>query len=141
MTATQRARVRLTAEDGTALIIALMSMMLLTALAAAVVMVGTTETRISRNYRDSQEALYAADAAVERVVQDLLLIPRWNDILSGTSQSGFVDGTMTSLKTLPGGTSITLCCAATTATGQLQAETDTLNQCVANIQQLMLLAW
>ena len=41
--------------------------------------------------------------AVERVVQDLLLIPRWNDILAGTAQSGFVDGAMTSTKTLPGG--------------------------------------
>ena len=61
-----------------------MAMMLLTALGAAVVMVSSTETRISGNYRDSQEALYAADAAVERVVQDLLLVPRWNDILNGT---------------------------------------------------------
>ena len=48
---------------------------------AAVVMVSNTETKIAGNYRNSQEALYAADAAVERVVQDLLLIPRWNDIL------------------------------------------------------------
>ena len=69
-----------------------MAMMLLTALGAAVVMVSSTETHIAGNYRNSQEALYAADAAVERVVQDLLLIPRWNDILSGTAQSGFVDG-------------------------------------------------
>ena len=59
-----------------------MAMMLLTALGAAVVMVSNTETHIAGNYRDSQEALYAADAAVERVVQDLLLIPRWNDILA-----------------------------------------------------------
>ena len=67
-----------------------MAMMLLTALGAAVVMVSSTETRIAGNYRNSQEALYAADAAVERVVQDLLLVPRWNDILAGTAQSGFV---------------------------------------------------
>ena len=69
-----------------------MAMMLLTALCAAVVMVSNTETHIAANYRNSQEALYAADAAVERVVEDLLLIPRWNDILAGTAQSGFVDG-------------------------------------------------
>jgi hypothetical protein len=141
MTAMPRLRTRLSAEDGTALIIALMAMMLLTALGAAVVMVSSTETRIARNYRDSQEALYAADAAVERVVQDLLLVPRWNDILGGTAQSGFVDGSMTSLKTLPGGASMTLCCAATTVTGQLQADTDTLNQWGANNPQWKLFAW
>src|SRR5207237_7108838 len=118
---------RIRDERGTALIIALMAMMLLTALGAAVVMVSSTETAISSNYRNGQEALYAADAALERVVQDLLMIPRWNDILTGTSQSGFVDGAMTAQKTLPGGGRMTLCCGANTATGQLQSETDTLN--------------
>src|SRR4026207_792764 len=78
-----RFNARLAEERGTALIIALMAMMLLTALGAAVVMVSNTETSISSNYRNSQEALYAADAAVERVVQDLLLIPRWNGGLAG----------------------------------------------------------
>ncbi len=66
-----------------------MAMMLLTALGAAVVMVSSTEVKIAGNYRNSQETLYAADAAVERVVQDLLLIPRWNDILAGSAQSAF----------------------------------------------------
>ena len=64
-------------------------------------MVTNTETMISANYRNSQEALYAADAAVERVVQDLLMMPRWNDMLAGTVQSSFIDGAMTSTKTLP----------------------------------------
>src|SRR6476661_10509449 len=98
-----RLHTRLANEEGAALIIALMAMLLLTALAAAVVMVSSTEVKIAGNYNNGQETLYAADAAVERVVQDLLLIPRWNDILSGSAQSGFVDGAMTSAKTLPGG--------------------------------------
>jgi len=132
---------RLKDERGAALIIALLAMMLLTALGAAVVMVGNTETRIAGNYRNSQEALYAADAAVERVVQDLLLIPRWNDILNGTAQSGFVDGNMTSAKALPGGGHVTLCCGANTATGQLQSDTNTLNQWGANNPQWKLFAW
>jgi len=136
-----RFRARLADEQGVALIIALMAMMLLTALGAAVVMVSNTETHIAGNYRNSQEALYAADAAVERIVQDLLLIPRWNDILNGTAQSGFVDGTMTSPKTLPGGGHMTLCCGPNTATAQLQAETDTLNLWGANNPQWKLFAW
>ena len=79
-----------------------MAMMLLTALGAAVVMVSNTETMISDNYRNSQEALYAADAAVERVVQDLLMVPRWNDILAGTAQSSFIDGAMTATEDAAG---------------------------------------
>jgi PilX N-terminal len=124
-------------ERGTALIIALMAMMLLTALGAAVVMVSSTETHISSNYRTSQEALYAADAAVERVVEDLLMIPRWNDILSGASQSAFVDGAAGVSKTLPGGGTITL----TSATTALQSDTDTLNLWGPNNPQWKLFAW
>jgi hypothetical protein len=137
MTMRSRGRARLRDERGTALIIALMAMMLLTALGAAVVMVSSTETHISSNYRNGQEALYAADAAVERVVQDLLLIPRWNDILSGASQSGFVDGSAAGEKTLPGGGVMTL----TAATAALQADTDALNQWPGNNPHWQLFAW
>ncbi|HJR61999.1 MAG TPA: pilus assembly PilX N-terminal domain-containing protein [Vicinamibacterales bacterium] len=137
----KRLRTRLGDEHGTALIIALMSMMLLTALGAAVVMVSRTETAIANNYRNSQEALYAADAAVERVVQDLLMVPRWNDILAGASQSSFIDGAMTSAKELPGGGRITLCCGAGTATGELQAETDGVDLWGLNNPQWRLFAW
>jgi hypothetical protein len=141
MNTMQRLRARLSNQEGSALIIALMAMMLLTALGAAVVMVSSTETRIAGNYRNSQEALYAADAAVERAMQDLLLVPRWNDILQGTTQSSFVDGDSTSLITLPGGGTMTLCCAANTATGQLQTDTDTLNLWGANNPKWKLFAW
>ncbi len=141
MTTMNRFRTRLSNEEGTALIIALMAMMLLTALGAAVIMVSNTETHISANYRNSQEALYAADAAVERVVEDLLMVPRWNDILSGTVQSAFVDGSMSSSKSLPSGGTMTLCCGTNTATGQLQTETDTLNLWGANNPQWKLYAW
>src|SRR4026207_1127633 len=141
MTNMNRFRTRIANGQGAALIIALMAMMLLTALGAAVVMVSNTETHIAANYRNSQEALYAADAAVERVVQDLLLVPRWNDILAGTAQSGFVDGAMTSAKTLPGGGQMTLCCGKDNGTGQLQADTDTLNLWAGNNPQWKLFAW
>ena len=90
-----RLRTRLAGEEGTALVIALMAIMLLTALGATVVMVTNTETKIAANHRNSTEALYAADAAVERVVQDLLMVPRWNDILNGTAHSAFSDGSPT----------------------------------------------
>jgi Tfp pilus assembly protein PilX len=120
---------RLKREEGAALIIALMATMLLTALGMTLVLTSNTETMISANYRNSQEALYAADAAVERVVQDLLMIPRWNDILTaGTpsqlafTRSGFIDTTTT--PSIPNsGQTINL----VTATQNLQSSTDTQN--------------
>jgi hypothetical protein len=132
----RRLGLRLRNEEGTALIIALMSMMLLTALGAAVVMVSRTETAIANNYRNSQEALYAADAAVERVVQDLLMVPRWNDILGGTVTSSFSDGSASSI-VLPGGGRINL----VNATTALQAESDTADLWGPNDPQWRLFAW
>jgi hypothetical protein len=136
-----RFHTRLANDEGTALIIALMSMLLLTALAAAVVMVSSTEVKIAGNYNNAQETLYAADAAVERVVQDLLLIPRWNDILSGSVKSALIDGSDSVSKAVPGGSRILLCCSATSATGQIQALTDTANLWGANNPQWKLFAY
>ncbi len=137
MTANHRAGGGFANENGTALIIALMAMMLLTALGAAVVMVSRTETAIANNYRNSQEALYAADAAIDRVVQDLLMVPRWNDMLAGTTTSSFIDGAPGVSKILPGGGTITL----TSATAELQAITDAADEWGANDPQWKLFAW
>ena len=132
---------RLGNENGSAIIISLMAMMLLTAFAAGVVMVSNTETMIASNYRNSQEALYSADAAAERVVQDLLLVPRWNDILSGAEISSFVDGARDGAKQIPGGGKITLCCGTSSVTGQLQVDTDTADLWGLNNPQWRLFAW
>src|SRR5918993_3808905 len=137
----KRFRTRIGNEEGTALIVALMSMMLLAALAAGVVMVSNTETMIAANHRNSQEAIYAADAVVEHVVQDLLMVSRWNDVLGGTVQSSFIDGAMDTQKTLLGGGKIALCCGTNTATTQLQADTDGLNLWGANNPRWRLFAW
>lgn len=128
---------RLIDERGTALVIALMAMMLLMALGAATVMVSRTETAIASNYRNSHEALYAADAAVERVIQDLLMVPRWDDVLAGVVKSGFVHGSDSAPTTLPGGGRLTL----TAATTQLQSESDTVGRWGANNPQWRLYAW
>ena len=138
-----RLRSRLADQRGAALIIALMAMMLLTALGATVFMVSRTETAIANNYRDSQEALYAADAAIERVVQDLLMVPRWNDILANGGSgvagvtSSFTVGNPASSITIPAGGTVTL----NTATANLQATTDAENLWGANNPQWRLFAW
>lgn len=113
-------------ERGTALVIALMATLLLSALGMAVIMVSQTETMITANFNHAQEALYAADAGIERAVQDVLLAPRWDDVLGGTSTSGWIDGTTS--PTLPDGTSLNL----TSETARLQSETDTADLWGAN---------
>jgi hypothetical protein len=100
-------------ERGMALIVALMSMLLLSALGLGLMMTTMTETMIANNYRESGESLYAADAAVERVMQDLLTIPDWNRILMAPpsgQQSSFVDGTI-GTRTLEDGSVIDLAAA------------------------------
>ena len=60
-------------ESGVALIIALLAIVLMTALGMALMLNSQTETMISANYRDATEAEYAADAGIERVMlQDFL---------------------------------------------------------------------
>jgi hypothetical protein len=79
-------------ERGAALIVSLMAMLLLSALGFALVMTTMTETKIAGNYTASQEAMYAADAAIERAMQDVLTVADWNSMLSGSVKSAFVDG-------------------------------------------------
>lgn len=95
-------------ERGAALITALMALLLLSALGFALVMSTSTETKITGNFRGGQEALYAADAGVERVMDDLLTVPDWNKILQGNIRSAFVDGSPSGTRTLSDGTTIDL---------------------------------
>jgi hypothetical protein len=98
---------RLGDEQGVALIIALLTMLFLTALGMALSLTTMTERRISSNYRDGVETIYAADAGVERVMQDVLTVPDWNRILDGTATSSFVDGAP-GARTLPDGSVLNL---------------------------------
>ena len=130
-TATPRSQ----SEQGSALIIALIATVLLTSLGLGLIMLSDTETAISNNFRAGNETLYAADAAVERVVQDLLLVPRWNDVLTGVTQSSFVDNTMT--PTTPYGASLSLSAMTT----ELQAQSDATAPWGANNPQWHLFAY
>jgi hypothetical protein len=99
---------RLQREDGMAVIIALMAMMLMTALGMSLVLTTSSETMIAGNFRSGGEALYAADAILERSMDDLLTIPDWNKLLDGTLQSGFIDGPPSGERLLPDGSKIDL---------------------------------
>ncbi len=95
-------------EDGTALLLALMAMLLMTALGTALVLTTSSETLIASHFRNSAEGLYAADAVLERSLDDLLTVADWNQLLNGTVQSPFVDGPPTGARALADGSSIDL---------------------------------
>jgi hypothetical protein len=96
-------------ENGVALIAAMLAMMLMMALGAVLVMTTSSETLIANNYRKSSEAFYAADAALERALNDLFEVANWDPVLNGLAQSAFVDGLpLTFVRTLSDGSEIDL---------------------------------
>ena len=101
---------RASGEEGMALIVALMATTLLMALGIALTMTTMTEGKIASNYRDGTEAIYAADAAIERVMQDILTVPDWNNILNTANPltAAFIDGAPGGPRQLADGTTIDL---------------------------------
>ncbi|HZR22537.1 MAG TPA: pilus assembly PilX N-terminal domain-containing protein [Vicinamibacterales bacterium] len=97
---------RIREEKGIALLVALMAVMLMGALGAALVMTTSSETIIASNYSRGNEGLYAADAAFERAMDDILTVPDWNNLLNGSTQSAFIDGPPSGTRTLPDGSTI-----------------------------------
>jgi hypothetical protein len=107
-------------ERGSALVVALMSMLLLSALGVALILTTSTETMLAANYGSGQEALYAADAAMERAMLEIPGMTDFDALLSGTLTSSFRDGSPGS-RTLPDGSTLDLLeltnlanCASTT---------------------------
>jgi hypothetical protein len=95
-------------EDGMALLVVMMASLLMTALGVALVLATLSETLIATNFRNVGESLYAADAILERAIDDLLTAPDWNSLLSGSVQSAFTDGPPSGSRTLPDGAPIDL---------------------------------
>ena len=74
---------RVQTECGVALVIALMATTLMLTLGCALVLLSSSETVITANFRAAHEAAYAADAAMERALADLRNVPDWTTVLSG----------------------------------------------------------
>lgn len=79
-------------EGGVALILVLLVMMTVSALAMSLALMVSTESRVAANYRDGMEVHYGAEAALERVLQDLASQPDFNVVLAGGATSTFTDG-------------------------------------------------
>jgi Tfp pilus assembly protein PilX len=95
-------------DNGVAMVIAMMALLLMTALGVALILNTSSETTISSNYRSGSEGLYAADAIIERAMDDLLTVANWNQLLTGSVQSAFVDGPPSGVRTLADGSTLAL---------------------------------
>jgi hypothetical protein len=85
-----------------ALIIVLMAMSVMAALGLALMLTTMAERKIAGTFERGSEAFYAADAGVERAMQDLLRLPSWDGLLTGTVTSTFIDGGPGGVRTGPG---------------------------------------
>lgn len=95
-------------EDGAAVIMATLCLLLLSALGAGLVLATSTESLISSNFRGSVEARYAARALSERALADLALLADWSHALNGTQPSSFTDGSPGGVRELAGGVTVDL---------------------------------
>jgi hypothetical protein len=98
----------LASERGAAMLIAIMALLLMTAIGSVLIMTSTSETIIAAHFRDSVEARYAAGAVVERGMDDLGVIVDWTTVISGATRSAWVDGTASGRRTLADGSTIDL---------------------------------
>jgi hypothetical protein len=91
-------------EAGAAAVLALMAMLLMSALGAGLVLTTSSETLVAARFRHSAEALDAADAALELSLGELFETADWNPLLDGSQRSSFVDGVPTGVRTSAAGT-------------------------------------
>ena len=113
------------ASDGFALVAALLLTLMLSALAAAFALVTSSEAMIAANFRNDQEAQYAAGGVAERAIADLLAAGDWNAVLNGTLRSSFADGLPSGTRPLADGSTLDLdqvvnqanCSKSTTCSG------------------------
>jgi Tfp pilus assembly protein PilX len=95
-------------RSGSALVVVLMGMMLLSAVGLATMLLATADTQAAANQRDAAAALYAAEAGLELVASELAGASDWDAVLSGGATSVYADGPPSGSRTLPGGGTIRL---------------------------------
>jgi hypothetical protein len=100
------------------IVIALTSLVLLSALGTSLVVIANTEQRAAANYAASRDAMYAADGALQIAARELLTVPDWNAVLATGALSAFVDGPPSGARALGDGTTIDLAEATAVANAE-----------------------
>jgi len=87
-----------------ALIIVILTMLLVMAVGAALILTTSSEVLIAGNFLESRQTLYAADAAAEWALVDLAaVVDDWPTLLDTAVTSWFVDGPPNGWRALPDG--------------------------------------
>ena len=128
-------------ERGLGLVVALVLIVLVSGLAAAVVIVSRTETLVAANFRSAREALYAAEGGAAQVLRDLGATADWNGVLAASIPSAFTDGAAIGSRVLPGGDTVTLCCGPGSLSGDVQVRADGGRLWDADTPRWTLFAW
>ena len=95
-------------EEGIAVLVAMMAILIMTAFGTALILSSSSETSIAGHFVTALEGGYAADAMLARGLDDLLGIGDWNPVIAGLLQSRWVDGPPTGSRTLADGSRIDL---------------------------------
>ncbi len=95
-------------ERGAALLVVLMATTLLMGLGAGLTLLAVTEARLAAHFEAGIEALYAADAALERAMSDVAAADDWAEVASGPLRSTFVDGESAGRRDAGGGVQLDL---------------------------------
>jgi hypothetical protein len=98
-------------------------MFLLSAIAIGAATVVRVEILVADRYRQSAEAFFAADAALQSTLAELRTIADWTPVVAGTVASSLSDGAFTGSKGIPGSGAVEVCCGPQSAAGRLAAET------------------
>jgi hypothetical protein len=99
---------RLRREDGVALLVALMALVLLGAIGSALIVSSSSETTIAAHFRNGIEARYAAQTMLERGIAEFRDVDDWSLLTGGVLQSESVDGSPAGPRTLTDGAIVDL---------------------------------
>jgi hypothetical protein len=91
-----------------AMLVTLLSILLMAALGAALVLTTMSESLVAGHFRAAAAGRYAAAAALDQAMDDLAIFADWTPALSGLVQSSFVDGPPAGPRTMDDGSTIDL---------------------------------
>lgn len=107
---------------GTALLSVTLLMFLFSAIAFGAALVVRVEVRIAERFRQSAEALYAAQAGLEVAIGELGRLADWTPVVTGVQSSRFSQGAFAGAKAVPGGGAVDVCCGPQSLANRVTVE-------------------
>ena len=94
-------------ERGVAIVMALLAVLVLSAVSAGLMLTATTEAMIAGHFQTGRELRYATESILARAVHELGTTADWPAVAAGEVHSTFVDGAP-GIRTLPDGSTLDL---------------------------------